>query len=309
MLKDYYAKISRNIVNTPYYKDSTLLKAWMGLILSVRFQPTVIDGIEVNINEALFLKAELQEVFGVDKRRAYTILKRMERDGLITWINIRNKYTLIKVAEEDFSSLNKKKAVRERHLCENRTDNSEKSEEAFSPASEKNKTGIDYPKTDKADERTGCFYTYPSESGDKYSRTDTLKEERKEAASEEKTVKEYRFSYGEFNNVLLTRAEYNSLTNKIPDARLFIEKLSSYLVSHPEKKYPNHYAVLVSWYADHMIKHYKTKAYKPANESAPTASYDIKRAEQRARAHVATVKKKNKETGLWESKNHNSTDL
>ncbi len=298
MLKDYYTKISRNILNTPYYDNSSLLRAWIGLIMSVRFQPAVIDGIEVGVNEILLRKNELQDVFGANKRRAYDILKRMEYDGLITWINIRNKYTLIKVIEEDFSSLNKKKAEKENHLCEKKTDFSEKTEEAFSAVTEKHKPCIGEPKNNKPADNRDSFYTYRTEKRDEYLRTDTLKEERKEEKREE--ITEHKFSYGEFNNVLLTRTEYNSLINKFPDARLFIEKLSSYLVSNPGKKYPNHYAVIISWYSDHLLKQRKPEERKQVPEKNsvpepdPTASYDIKRAELRARTHVPTVKKRNK---------------
>ncbi len=105
MLKGYFAKISRNIVNTPYYNNATLLRAWMGLVLSVRFTPTVVDGIEVGINEVLVTKDGIAELFGVPKSRAYYVLKKMENDGLVTWLNIRNKYTLITLKEENFASL------------------------------------------------------------------------------------------------------------------------------------------------------------------------------------------------------------
>lgn len=112
MLKGYFAKISRNIINTPYYNNATLLRAWMGLILSVRFTPTVVDGIDVGINEVLVTKDGIAELFGVPKSRAYYVLKKMENDGLVTWLNIRNKYTLITIREENFASLTERRIRR-----------------------------------------------------------------------------------------------------------------------------------------------------------------------------------------------------
>ena len=51
-------------------------------------------------------------------------------------------------------------------------------------------------------------------------------------------------SYGEFNNVLLTKEEYHKLeqANLLP----YIEKLSSYIASKG-KKYKSHYATILTW--------------------------------------------------------------
>ena len=253
MLRDYFVKVSRNILNTPYYKDASLLKAWMGLVLSVRFQPYTYDGIDVGVDEVLLKKNEVAELFGTEKRRALTILKRMERDGLIEFRNIKNRYTLIRILNADFSFPRKKK---ERERGEEAEINKKSSAEAVKTKS----------------------------------------------------------AYGEFNNVFLTKDEYASLMNQFSEAGIFISKLSAYLASNPSKKYPNHYAVILSWYNDYLLEKTGKSAssgsvgsYRDLNrvknedvEPDPTASYDIKRAEMLARRCVPPVKKRNRETGQWE---------
>lgn len=141
-------------------------------------------------------------------------------------------------------------------------------------------------------------------------RMDKNKNEREDEKNSSANEEEEKRPFGVFDNVLLTGTQYRSLLEKLPEAQLFIEKLSSYLASNPSKSYPNHYAVILSWYADYMLKNknngsnrtYKNKDSIPTPD--PTASYDIRRAELRARTQVPTVKKRNRETGLWEEIKH-----
>ena len=60
----------------------------------------------------------------------------------------------------------------------------------------------------------------------------------------EKEIYKEKESYGEFNNVLLTKEEYHKLeqANLLP----YIEKLSSYIASKG-KKYKSHYATILTW--------------------------------------------------------------
>ncbi len=314
MLKDYFVKVSRNIMNTPYFKDASLLKAWMGLVLSVRFQPYTYDGIEVGVDEVLLTKSELSELFGTEKRRTFTILRRMERDGLITQTNIRNKYTLIKILCSDFSCCSKKKGEEGRK---------EKNREDESSFVYENKSCGAVMSMERVSEKESV-----QEEAGRPSRHEkyNIQENRTEKKIKEKPSEENmktKSSYGEFNNVFLTRDEYASLMNQFSEAEIFISKLSAYLASNPAKKYPNHYAVILSWYNDYLLEkmgkgrdntafhphrdNTASKTYRDINraknedaEPDPTASYDIRRAEMLARMSVPTVKKRNRETGQWE---------
>ncbi len=310
MLRDYFVKVSRNILNTPYYKDASLLKAWMGLVLSVRFQPYTYDGIDVGVDEVLLKKNEVAELFGTEKRRALTILKRMERDGLIEFRNIKNRYTLIKILNADFSFPRKKKE-RERGEEKNRY-----SEGVFADENtvcDGKEEEIFYKSEKRYEPRQTSSHTAAqNETGINTSgkRKEEAEINKKSSAEAVKT----KSAYGEFNNVFLTKDEYASLVNQFSEAGIFISKLSAYLASNPSKKYPNHYAVILSWYNDYLLeKTGKTASsggagsYRDLNrvknedvEPDPTASYDIKRAEMLARRCVPPVKKRNRETGQWE---------
>lgn len=61
---------------------------------------------------------------------------------------------------------------------------------------------------------------------------------------EEKEIYKEKESYGEFQNVLLTKEEYRKLekSNLLP----YIEKLSSYIASKG-KRYKSHYATILTW--------------------------------------------------------------
>lgn len=56
-------------------------------------------------------------------------------------------------------------------------------------------------------------------------------------------------SYGEFQNVLLTEAEYVQLVTKIGknNTELIIEELSGYIKSNGKDKYKDHYATILNW--------------------------------------------------------------
>ena len=60
----------------------------------------------------------------------------------------------------------------------------------------------------------------------------------------EKEINKEKETYGEFNNVKLTKEEYHKLeqANLLP----YIEKLSSYIASKG-KKYKSHYATILNW--------------------------------------------------------------
>jgi len=62
-----------------------------------------------------------------------------------------------------------------------------------------------------------------------------------------RTVKEPKNRYGEFQNVLLTAAQYEALSGKVPGADKLIDELSMYIQSKGVK-YRDHYATLLAWH-------------------------------------------------------------
>ena len=73
---------------------------------------------------------------------------------------------------------------------------------------------------------------------------DTSDKTPKRKTKKEKAVKE---TYGEFENVLLTKEEYQKLLDRFPsDLKPRIEKLSGYVAS-TGKAYKSHYATIIMW--------------------------------------------------------------
>lgn len=105
--------------------------------------------------------------------------------------------------------------------------------------------------------------------------------------------------YGKFANIYLTAMQYEELKSLSSSYDSQIERLSAYLKANPSKKYEDHFALLCL----NIEKDKLSGGRFNRNEECtpdPTASYDIKRAELRARTSVPVVKKRNRETGLWE---------
>jgi len=70
------------------------------------------------------------------------------------------------------------------------------------------------------------------------------KEEKEYINIKEKIYKKEKF--GSFENVLLTKEEYNKLKERYPDYQEKIENLSSYIASKGAK-YKSHYATIINW--------------------------------------------------------------
>ncbi len=100
--------------------------------------------------------------------------------------------------------------------------------------------------------------------------------------------------YGHFQNVLMTAEEYEQFKRQTRKYEAYINKFSAYLASRPDKRYENHYAQLCI----HLYEDEKTAQYDEGNQQyrppLTEASYDIKRAEERARTTVPRVKKRQK---------------
>ena len=60
--------------------------------------------------------------------------------------------------------------------------------------------------------------------------------------------KVYKKKYGELDNVLLSEDQLSKLKEKFPDYSARIERLSLY-IAQSGKKYKNHYATILAWYA------------------------------------------------------------
>lgn len=302
MLRENFIKLSRNIMNSDYIDNAVLLRAFIGLMTQIRFQTTLIDGITVDVNEVLLKKEEIPLVFGSSKRQAYETLKRMEKDGILEWFNIRNKYTLIRVIKEDFSRDDEPLTLTDhRHTADKRRTEEEKEKkyEDMNNSSEKNITAQDkkaasaasgqsadkekssspdfvYQK--KTDYRAPCHgYSEgkmklkqavvlpqkrasaencrdPYTSSERKNRLSDIFEQHYNSRSSsantpdtgpEKPSVGPKLRFGEYNNVLLTRDEHNSLIKAFSDARKRIDEFSELLRASPEKRNTSHFDELM----------------------------------------------------------------
>lgn len=105
--------------------------------------------------------------------------------------------------------------------------------------------------------------------------------------------------YGKFENIYLTAMQYEELKSLSASYESQIERLSAYLKANPSKKYEDHFALLCLNIEKDKLSGGGIRRNDDCTPD-PTASYDIRRAELRARTGVPVVKKRNRETGLWE---------
>lgn len=102
-------------------------------------------------------------------------------------------------------------------------------------------------------------------------------------------------AYGEFKNVYLSDEEYEKFSRRTLSQRdAYINKLSAYLENCPEKRYTSHYALLVRELSDRKLRGKEAVDSFSEYDSYQngTASYDIRRAEERARTQVPKLKKR-----------------
>ena len=105
--------------------------------------------------------------------------------------------------------------------------------------------------------------------------------------STEKPSKEQRHKYGEYENVLLSDQDYTQLKTEYPaDYKERIERLSEYMAS-TGKTYKNHLATIRGW-----ARRHKPLAGGKVEEHQTPASYDLERAEQRAKTSVPVLTKR-----------------
>ncbi len=263
-----FAKAPRSIVCTEYFQDGRLLRAWVAIMISMRFTPIVIDGISLEVGDALFTKKEISELFGVDKRAVRTILDRMTRDGFIKWTSIRNKYTLVSVIDpmmttftntiedteteemrayrEDVNMERMKNMKNAPSLTEDEKEESDG--EAVSPEESSKKSLLSAVEDCEGFTET----SYCEDSTGKREVELSVPEKKTEEAyiSEEKdNRKEKSEGLGLFGNVYISEAEMDSLKKTMPGYyKTYIEKLSAYLKNAPDKDYKNHCAVILSWF-------------------------------------------------------------
>lgn len=77
-----------------------------------------------------------------------------------------------------------------------------------------------------------------------------------ERSIEENSIVEKSIYYSEFENVKLTKEEYNKLIEKLGEnnTNILIEELGGYLASS-KKKYASHYATILNWARRRVEKH------------------------------------------------------
>lgn len=290
-----FVKVPRGISGWREFSDPALFYAYFALMSNVRFTETVIEGIPVRVGQLLISKSQLSELFGMSVSRTRSTLERFERMGGIKKQNIRNKYTLITVlkpfltGEKDKNSRPENKSTKKQSFGEHADISAGRQEipENKKEEAPKNQSlrenncdiGEAVPvKDDTAKEKSG-------EVSEK--NTDFSSENGENAA-----VGENKTAYGKFSNVYLTAAEYEEFRGLTPNFRFFIDSLSARLINSAGKKYSSHYALLINNFNEDKLRRREyEEPEKKFGICSSNASYDIQRAEERAKT-VPKLKKR-----------------
>ncbi len=255
-MQNGFITIPRVILKYEIFQDLDALGFYTRLKCDLRFREAYIDGVEVGVNSILISKPELAKRTNMTVAKVKRLLKNFQELGGIRCENIRNKYTLITFLPP--------------FLADGPDD--------------KGGNGNPPPVTAQEEE-------YNEFSGNKAPCEKPYKEREAAVLSERGELK----AYGRFRNIYLSDEEYLSLKNDYHFTDRVIEKLSAYLEGHPEKSECNHYAQLYRWLCNERERFAADNALGAMNGSSgnannytpdPNASYDLLRAEERARKSV-----------------------
>ncbi len=309
-----FIKVPRGCVFQDIFKDPSVFYLYFMLLYLARYKAEVIDGVFVAEGQVLVTKKKLAQYVSMNEREVRTTLDRFERYGCITKENVRNQYTLITILPvfSDGKPLQKK-------LCESKksSEKTKLSDEKANEASDKEEIIQEktYEYKNKNDnksivqiisEKKIREYEANSVGADIDKKDDDTSGaninncDKSEAACKASGYNAEKKLYGRFRNISLTEEQYDEIKAMTSGYMNQIDKLSAYLQANPEKKYADHYALICLNIENDRLK-YGNRDQKPECEPDPTASYNIKRAEFRARTMVPKVMKKNRATGLWEA--------
>ncbi len=256
--------IPRAIEKYEVFRDMDSLGFYTVLKCSLRFRETYIDGVEVGVNQLLISKPELARRCNLTISKVRRMLKEFQEIGGIRCENIKNKYTLITFLEP------------------------------FIGKTESDKGGKGNPPAVTAQAEEYIDVPGIEESNGK--------KETDNAVTAPKNDRGELLAYGRFHNVYLSADEYESLKEDFCDRDAAIEKFSAALANKPEDANKNHYAIL---YQKSLYEKEDREKQRSCNNLSgvfatgnssyqpdPNASYDLRRAEARARASVPVLKKR-----------------
>lgn len=250
-----FITIPRSIDRFEIFDDLDALGFYTRLKSYLRFREGVIDGIKVGPNSFLISKPDLAQRTNISLAKVRRLLKQFQEVGGIKCENIKNKYTLITFLEP--------------FLADVRVP----SETNGNPSPAEAVTDTD---------------TYSEASGDEA-------DDKKDFSSERGELK----VYGVMKNLYLSDDEYSSLRRDYRNVDYVLDKLSSFIENFPEKNERNHYAQAIRWLlnekdvnrADEALRD-SQRGYTPEPRPDPNASYDLLRAEARAKAQVPRIRKR-----------------
>ncbi len=269
-----FIMVPRAILKYEEMRDCDVLGTYINLLLRARFREAYIDEVKVGVNQILISKADLARKLGFSIAKLRRILAAFEESGGIRCENIRNKYTLITLLPP--------------FLCGGADNNGEKS----NPSHKKRTEVISYVEDAEASV---------------YDLSDDLGADEGSELKKEKCDRAERKARGRFGNVYLSEKEYEELKTEFSDADILIEKFSAYLENYTGKPITNHYAKLCQnaiyekerncTYGGMPKTAEKNRGYTGKYELIelqpdPDASYDIRRAEERAKSSVPKYIKK-----------------
>ncbi len=262
MTNSGFIMLPRSIMDSQFFTNKTAVHFYLVLFGLARYKEQVCDGYYVGVNQILTTKKKLSELSLLSEREVRYYLEKFRDMGALTFGSVKNRYTLITVHE---SFLDGSFAHRE-----------EKKENIIHP-----EITVYKKKKDKNEKKNEEMNT--NEKGDNLTSSPDTKEP---------CLSEIKNPYGKFGNVFLTLKEYEELKHLTPNYEYYIERLSASLMN-TAKSYDNHFALLCKNILEDTERNRIQKTPEPITPD-PTASYDIRRAEERARTSVPKLKKREK---------------
>ncbi len=255
-----FIMLPRSFMDSELFDNKLIVHFYVLLFYLARYKEQVIDGIFVKENQILITKKSLSEKANISEREVRYYLNKFRDMGAINYGSVKNQYTLITLLEP---FLDGSFAIKEAPQ-----------KPVFYPTVK--------PYEKKQAKKEEKEELHKNDDGDKLN-SSVLNEK-------ELSYSDKKLPYGKFRNVMLYQNEYEELRKLTPNYEYYIEKLSASLMNS-NKTYDNHFALL---YKNILEDKERQRIQKQPEVITPdpTASYDIRRAEQRALTSVPKLKKR-----------------
>lgn len=201
-----YIKIHRKLLEWGWYSVPCVKDVFIHLLITANYAESEYRGVTIKRGQAVFGLDSLSQALGYSIKQIRTAIGKLKQTGEIS-VWTNRQFSVASIVNYD-----------------------------------------EYQDDDRANEGQTDGKRKANEGQTKGTQRAISKEEKEEkkVLKEKESIKKEKGSVGTFQNVFLTKEEYEKLKAQFPDYLERIDRLSEYIASSG-KSYKSHYAVILTW--------------------------------------------------------------